>query len=84
MELTFLGTSAGVPTKERNVTSMLLNLTGIRKTYWMFDCGEGTQHRILNSVFKAPRIEKFLLPIYMEIIFLDYRGCYVAAQWGIN
>ncbi|SUC77921.1 Ribonuclease Z [Providencia stuartii] len=36
MELTFLGTSAGVPTKERNVTSMLLNLTGIRKTYWMF------------------------------------------------
>lgn len=61
MELTFLGTSAGVPTKERNVTSMLLNLTGIRKTYWMFDCGEGTQHRILNSVFKAPRIEKIFI-----------------------
>lgn len=49
MELTFLGTSAGVPTKERNVTSMILNLVGIRKSYWLFDCGEGTQHRILNS-----------------------------------
>ncbi|WP_368884974.1 ribonuclease Z [Providencia vermicola] len=70
MELTFLGTSAGVPTKERNVTSMLLNLTGIRKTYWLFDCGEGTQHRILNSVFKAPRIEKiFITHLHGDHIF---------------
>lgn len=70
MELTFLGTSAGVPTKQRNVTSMLLNLTGIRKTYWLFDCGEGTQHRILNSVFKAPRIEKiFITHLHGDHIF---------------
>ncbi|SQI31524.1 Ribonuclease BN [Providencia alcalifaciens] len=55
MELTFLGTSAGVPTKERNVTSIILNLVGIRKGYWLFDCGEGTQHRILNSPFKTPK-----------------------------
>lgn len=40
MQLTFLGTSAGVPTKRRNVTSMVLNLAGIRKAYWMFDCGK--------------------------------------------
>ena len=61
MELTFLGTSAGVPTKERNVTSMILNLVGIRKSYWLFDCGEGTQHRILNSPFKTPKIEKIFI-----------------------
>ncbi|MCW2256490.1 ribonuclease Z [Providencia alcalifaciens] len=70
MELTFLGTSAGVPTKERNVTSMILNLIGVRKTYWLFDCGEGTQHRILNSVFKAPRIEKiFITHLHGDHIF---------------
>ncbi|WP_273804784.1 ribonuclease Z [Providencia rettgeri] len=70
MELTFLGTSAGVPTKERNVTSMILNLVGIRKSYWLFDCGEGTQHRILNSLFKAPKIEKiFITHLHGDHIF---------------
>ncbi|HFF1655938.1 ribonuclease Z [Providencia vermicola] len=70
MELTFLGTSAGVPTKERNVTSMILNLVGIRKSYWLFDCGEGTQHRILNSPFKAPKIEKiFITHLHGDHIF---------------
>ncbi len=70
MELTFLGTSAGVPTKERNVTSMILNLVGIRKSYWLFDCGEGTQHRILNSPFKASKIEKiFITHLHGDHIF---------------
>lgn len=70
MELTFLGTSAGVPTKERNVTSMILNLVGIRKSYWLFDCGEATQHRILNSPFKAPKIEKiFITHLHGDHIF---------------
>ncbi|WP_272656479.1 MULTISPECIES: ribonuclease Z [unclassified Providencia] len=70
MELTFLGTSAGVPTKERNVTSMILNLVGIRKSYWLFDCGEGTQHRILNSPFKTPKIDKiFITHLHGDHIF---------------
>nr|WP_314264862.1 ribonuclease Z [uncultured Moellerella sp.] len=70
MELTFLGTSAGVPTKERNVTSMVLNLVGIRKGYWMFDCGEGTQHRVLNTLLKIPRIEKiFITHLHGDHIF---------------
>ncbi|MGQ7949421.1 ribonuclease Z [Providencia huashanensis] len=70
MELTFLGTSAGVPTKERNVTSMILNLVGIRKSYWLFDCGEGTQHRILNSPFRTPKIDKiFITHLHGDHIF---------------
>ena len=70
MELTFLGTSAGVPTKERNVTSIVLNLIGIRAAYWMFDCGEGTQHRVLNTVLKIPRIEKiFITHLHGDHIF---------------
>lgn len=43
MELTFLGTSCMVPTKERNVTGIFLSY----KTYGLlFDCGEGTQRQM--------------------------------------
>lgn len=70
MQLTFLGTSAGVPTKRRNVTSMVLNLAGIRKAYWMFDCGEATQHRILDTPIKTPKIEKiFITHLHGDHIF---------------
>ncbi|CDL86135.1 hypothetical protein XCR1_2750024 [Xenorhabdus cabanillasii JM26] len=48
MELRFLGTSAGIPTKERNVTSLILGLQTLRSALWMFDCGEGTQHQVIT------------------------------------
>ncbi|MFL6659474.1 MAG: ribonuclease Z [Massilia sp.] len=44
-KLTFLGTSAGVPTKNRNVTSLAVQITG-KRAWWMVDCGEATQHRL--------------------------------------
>ncbi len=44
-KLTFLGTSAGMPTKNRNVTSLALETT-LSKDWWMIDCGEATQHRL--------------------------------------
>lgn len=44
-KLTFLGTSAGIPTKHRNVTSLALQ-TGLNRDWWMVDCGEATQHRL--------------------------------------
>jgi ribonuclease Z len=48
MEILFLGTSAGTPTKTRNVTALALRLFGSR--HWLLiDCGEGTQHRILHT-----------------------------------
>ncbi|MFN7511818.1 MAG: ribonuclease Z, partial [Microcystis sp.] len=43
MEITFLGTSSGVPTRSRNVSSIALRLPQ-RAEIWLFDCGEGTQH----------------------------------------
>jgi ribonuclease Z len=42
--LTFLGTSSGVPTKHRNVSSSALVLQS--GAVWLFDCGEGTQHQL--------------------------------------
>lgn len=52
MELIFLGTSAGVPTRTRNVTAILLNLQHPTQSgLWLFDCGEGTQHQLLHTAF---------------------------------
>lgn len=52
MELLFLGTSAGVPTRSRNVTAILLNLQHpTQPGLWLFDCGEGTQHQMLATPF---------------------------------
>lgn len=44
-KLTFLGTSSGVPTKNRNVTALALQ-TALNRDWWLIDCGEGTQHRL--------------------------------------
>lgn len=57
MELYFLGTGAGMPSKERNVTAIALTLYDERGTMWLFDCGEGTQHQMLRSPLKASRLE---------------------------
>jgi ribonuclease Z len=43
--LTFLGTSSGVPTKNRNLSALALQ-TGIGRGWWLVDCGEATQHRL--------------------------------------
>lgn len=61
MEIYFLGTGAGMPSKERNVTSIVLNLLAERNTYWMFDCGEGTQHQVLHSPVRIGKLEKLFI-----------------------
>ncbi len=48
LELIFLGTSSGVPTKERNVSAVALKLPE-PKSWVLIDCGEGTQHQILHT-----------------------------------
>ena len=41
MEITFFGTSAGLPTKERNTQAIALNLEPYSNNVWLFDVGEG-------------------------------------------
>ena len=70
MELYFLGTNAGVPTPQRNVTSVALRLLEERRSMWLFDCGEGTQHQILRSPLKMTRLEKiFITHLHGDHIF---------------
>jgi len=51
MNVTFLGTASGAPTRTRNVSATALQLPE-RGELWLFDCGEGTQHQVL----RAPQI----------------------------
>ncbi len=70
MEVVFLGTGAGVPAKERNVTSIALQLLDERRASWLFDCGEATQHQILYTSIKPGKIEKvFITHLHGDHIF---------------
>lgn len=48
MDLLFLGTSSGTPTKTRNVTALAL-IEEAGRGWYLVDCGEGTQHRLLHT-----------------------------------
>ncbi|MDK2125840.1 ribonuclease Z [Parachitinimonas caeni] len=50
MEITFLGTSSGTPTRTRNVSAAALRLVGSRD-WQLIDCGEATQHRLLATPY---------------------------------
>ncbi|MDF2556438.1 MAG: ribonuclease [Bacillales bacterium] len=70
MELLFLGTGAGIPANMRNVSSVALQLLEIRKSVWLFDCGEGTQHQIMKTKLKPGKIEKiFISHLHGDHIF---------------
>lgn len=69
MEITFLGTSSGVPTRARNVSSVALRLPQ-RAEAWLFDCGEGTQHQLLRSNLKSSQISRiFVTHMHGDHIF---------------
>ena len=58
MQLTFLGTSSMVPTKERNQTAVFLSYEsdGI-----LFDCGEGTQRQLKIAGISLTKVNKILI-----------------------
>ena len=60
MNITFLGTSSGVPTLNRNVSSLALKLSQSSEVF-LFDCGEGTQHQLMRSNIKSSQIKKIFI-----------------------
>jgi ribonuclease Z len=62
MELQFLGTSSGTPSRARNVSGLALRAPG-SKHWYLVDCGEGTQHRILRTNFS---------PMSLRAIFITH------------
>ncbi len=69
MQITFLGTSSGVPTRARNVSSVALRLPQ-RSEIWLFDCGEGTQHQFLRSELRLSQLRRvFVTHMHGDHVF---------------
>jgi ribonuclease Z len=60
VKLLFLGTGAATPSLTRNPPATALQLEQ-RSEWWLFDCGEGTQHRVLQTSLSLPRLRRVFL-----------------------
>jgi ribonuclease Z len=61
MKFHFLGTGAGVPSRQRNVSSLAVVFPEHGGQTWLFDCGEATQHRILESPVKLNKCTRIFI-----------------------
>jgi ribonuclease Z len=69
LQVTFLGTSSGIPTRSRNVSSVALRLPQ-RSELWLFDCGEATQHQFLRSQLRVSQLKRiFITHMHGDHIF---------------
>ncbi|MDQ0111378.1 ribonuclease Z [Paenibacillus harenae] len=57
MQIWFLGTGAGRPNKQRNVSSIALQLPEPCSNWWLFDAGEATQHQLMNTPLKLSKLD---------------------------
>lgn len=59
-----------MPSKQRNTSALALKLLEERGTFWLFDCGEAAQHRILHTTLKPKKLEKiFITHLHGDHIF---------------
>ncbi len=60
MKITFLGTSAGIPTKNRYLSALALQFENSRE-WILFDCGEGTQYRLMQTPLSPFNLSKIFI-----------------------
>lgn len=61
IEITFLGTTAGIPTHNRNHAAIYVHYKGRGETVALFDCGEGTQKQIFSARLNFMRINDIFI-----------------------
>jgi len=67
MKITFLGTAAGLPTAERGLPAVLVEVEG---EYILFDCGEGTQRQMAKAGFSlGKRMNVFISHLHGDHVF---------------
>ena len=71
MKLVFLGTTAGIPTKERGLSSVALSYEG---ELILFDCGEGTQRQLMSSDLSFMKVSKIFISHFHGDHFLGISG----------
>ena len=61
IEITFLGTTAGIPTKYRNHAAIHIHYKSENEFSYLFDCGEGTQRQIFTAGLNFMRIDEIFI-----------------------
>lgn len=61
IEITFLGTVSGIPTKDRNHPAIILEYYGEQKDTLLFDCGEGTQKQLMIAGISFMDVDKIFI-----------------------
>lgn len=62
VRLIFLGTGAGRPSRTRNVSAVAMTLPEpAGGAFWLFDAGEATQHKLLETGLKLNKLEKIFI-----------------------
>lgn len=86
MNITFLGTGAGKPSLQRNVTSSVLDLTKERQEMWLFDCGEATNHQIQRLQRKESKensnFPSITLPKISKVFITHLHGDHIFGLFG--
>ena len=67
MDIQFLGTSSGTPSRTRNVSGLALRGPG--GGWSLVDCGEGTQHRILQTTLSLHDLRAIFIA-HLPLIYL--------------
>ncbi|MGO8670712.1 MAG: ribonuclease Z [Capsulimonadaceae bacterium] len=69
MKLTFLGTGSASPTLRRNVSALAVQFQQ-SGAWWLFDCGEGTQHQVQRTPLRPSRLSRiFVTHLHGDHIF---------------
>ncbi|MEM5879118.1 MAG: ribonuclease Z [Candidatus Aenigmatarchaeota archaeon] len=61
IQITFLGTVSGIPSKDRGHPAIALEYFGEEKDTLLFDCGEGTQKQLMQSNISFMKINKIFI-----------------------
>jgi len=74
VEITFLGTTAGIPTRQRSHPAIHFNYKSGKEFCYLFDCGEGTQRQMLLAGLNFMKISEIFITHWHSDHYLGLPG----------